>query len=67
MCSQVKLILDKLKEDDGEISKDEMFKASKDWFSRFKSHRNLHSIAESGEAEALIKMPLLAILRNYKL
>ncbi|XP_023232705.1 tigger transposable element-derived protein 1-like [Centruroides sculpturatus] len=55
VCSQAKLIFERLKEDAGEVAKDEEFKASNGWFNRFKSHCNWHSIAESGEAASADK------------
>ncbi|XP_023210893.1 tigger transposable element-derived protein 1-like, partial [Centruroides sculpturatus] len=55
VCSQAKLIFERLKEDAGEVAKDEEFKASNGWFNRFKSRCNWHSIAGSGEAASADK------------
>nr|XP_022905269.1 tigger transposable element-derived protein 1-like [Onthophagus taurus] len=62
VCSQAKLIFEKLKEKAGEAVKDETFAASNGWFDRFKVRCNWHSIAESGEAasadrEAAVSFP----------
>ncbi|CAH0719439.1 unnamed protein product, partial [Brenthis ino] len=59
VCFQAKQIFQRLKEEAGEAAKNEDFKASKGWFSRFKSRCNWHSIAESGDTlypEKLKKM-----------
>lgn len=55
VCFQAKQIFEKLKDEAGEMAKDETFKASNGWFSRFKSRCNWHSIAESGEAASADK------------
>ena len=49
VCYQAILIFERLKEEAGEMAKDENFIDSNGWFSRFKTRSNRHSIVESGE------------------